>query len=173
MEKTDIAKLKEEAREKAEQYEVQYGGCAQATLLALQETLEMEDKKLFQSASNLSGGMAFCGKFCGALAGGLMILGLRCGRADIKEEIPGIVKGIMPAYKLLARFEQEFGTTVCIEIQRGKGTPTITPPEEIFSQLMADVEGMRQAAASVHDKCKVVTGKTAEMVIDIIGEEEG
>lgn len=173
MEKKDIAKLKEEAKEKAAQYEVQYGGCAQATLLALQETLEMEDEKVFQSATNLSGGMAFCGKFCGALAAGLMILGLRYGRADIKEEIPGIVRGIMPAYKLLARFEQDFGTTVCAEIQRGEGTPAITPPEEIFSQVIADIEGLRKVAATLHDRCKVVAGKTAEMVLDIIAAEEG
>ena len=172
MDKKEVEKLKEEAREKAGRYEFEYGGCAQATLLALQETLGMEDEKVFLSASNLCGGMAFNGKFCGALAAGLMILGLRRGREDIKEEIPGIVKGIMPAYKLLTWFEKEFGTTVCRKIQMGMDAPPDTIPEEFFTQLMSDIDGLRQAAAGLHDKCKVVTGKTAEKVIEIIAEED-
>ena len=73
MEESKIVKSKE-AREKAYNYEREYHGCSQATLLALQEVLSLEDESIFKSASFLCGGLAFMGKTCGALTAGVMIL---------------------------------------------------------------------------------------------------
>ena len=163
--------LKKEARQRAARYENQYYGCSQATLLALQEVLGLEDEQVYKAASHFCGGLAFGAKLCGALSAGLMILGMKYGRANVEEGLPALVKGIMPAHKFILRFEQEFGTTVCAEIM-GVGKAPETMSEEVFRQLIGDVEAIRRTHEAVKDKCAEVVGKTAEMVIEIIDETE-
>jgi hypothetical protein len=63
------------------------------------------------------------------------------------------------AQKLVQRFEQEFGTTVCSEISK--------------IDDWTDVEAVMQAVNDpefIEREAKVV-GKTAEMVAELIGEE--
>lgn len=160
--------LKEEARKRASDYELQYHGCGQTTLLALQEVLGLEDELVFKSASSLCGGIAFERRLCGALTTGLMVLGMKFGRADIRERLPGILKGIMPAHKLMRRFEQEFGSTVCGEIMGG-GVGHAT--EEDFRAMIADPEALEEMSREIIVKCAEVVGKTAAMVVEIISEE--
>ncbi len=165
----NIDAIKEEARKRASGYELQYHGCGQSVMLALQEVLGLEDKLAFKAASDFCGGIGFQGKFCGALAGGLMILGMKYGRSDMQEKVPGIAKGILPAYKLMKRFEQEFGTTVCLELTDG----LLTPPSDEEINLMGTypelTEGQGDELAA---KCSPLVGKTAAMVIEIISEQE-
>lgn len=172
MEKKDIGEskeaLKEEARKRASDYELQYHGCGQTTLLALQEVLGLEDEQVFKSASSLCGGIAFERKLCGALTTGLMVLGMKFGRADIQEGLPGILKGIMPAHKLMRRFEQEFGSTVCGEIMGGG---TELPSEEQFREMIANPDAVEEMSREIIAKCAQVVGKTAAMVVEIISEE--
>jgi len=172
MAKQDIFRSKEvlaeEARKRASDYESQYHGCGQSALLALQEVLGLEDEQVFKSASGLCGGMAFEGKFCGALTTGLMILGMKFGRANIQDGLPGILKGIMPAHKLMRRFDQEFGTTVCREILGGAMGQT---SEEQFRAMIANPEALEEMSRKVLAKCSQVVGKTAAMVVEIISEE--
>jgi C_GCAxxG_C_C family probable redox protein len=172
MEKEDIVRskehLKEEARKRASDYELQYHGCGQTTLLALQEVLGLEDEMVFKSASSLCGGIAFERRLCGALTTGLMVLGMKFGRADIQEGLPGILKGIMPAHKLVRRFEKEFGSTVCGDIMGG-GVGQAS--EEEFKAMIANPEALEEMSREIIKKCAQVVGKTAAMVVEIISEE--
>lgn len=131
----------------------------------------MEDEQVFKAASHFCGGLAFGAKLCGALSAGLMILGVKYGRANIEEGLPSIVKGIVPAHQLIMRFEKEFGTVVCGEIM-GVGKSPETMSEEIFRELVGNVEALEQFHETVKDKCAEVVGKTAKMVIEIIDETE-
>lgn len=150
--------LKKKAREKAHDYELQYHGCSQSVLLALQELLGLEDELTFKAASALCAGQGM-GKTCGALSGGVMVLGLMRGRAHIEEGLEGLIPGLGLAQSLVQRFEQEFGATSCREITKLDWTnfedvmQAITNPEFI-------------------ERCAQLAGRTAEMVAELIGEEE-
>jgi len=64
--------------------------CAQSTVAAVQDALNMRDDNAFRAASGLAGGSAFMGVGnCGAYSGGVMIISSRYGRerkdfSDIK-----------------------------------------------------------------------------------------
>ncbi|MDP6127711.1 MAG: C-GCAxxG-C-C family protein [Dehalococcoidales bacterium] len=75
----------EKARNKAHQYQRDYGGCAQSVLGALQEELEIGSTDSFKALSVLAGGIARQGETCGAVVGALSALGLANGRERIED----------------------------------------------------------------------------------------
>ena len=149
--------LKKQARKKAYDYEMQCHGCSQAVLLTFQELLGLEDELTFKAAGPLCAGLGM-GKTCGALTGGILVLGMKYGRRRIQDGLEGLFPGMGIAQKLVQRFEQEFGTTVCSEISK------IADWTDTGAVLKAvnDPEFIKRAAE--------VVGKTAEMVADLIGE---
>ncbi len=104
-----------------------YSGCSQSVLLALQEGLGIGGLESFKAATALSGGVARRGETCGALIGGLMALGLVCGRERM-EETEKYVRAMELADRICGEFqlrlEREFSfkdplrSTLCSEIQR-------------------------------------------------------
>ncbi len=115
-----------EIRQKAHEYD-RYGGCSQSVLLALQEGLGIGDLESFKAATVLSGGVARRGETCGALIGGLMALGLVCGRERMEETdkyaramelADGICRDFQNRLEEEFRFEEPLRSTLCSEIQR-------------------------------------------------------
>jgi len=156
----------ESVKERAYNYERQYHGCSQCPLLALQEYLGLEDELTFKAASSLCGGLAFSGNTCGALSAGVMVLGMKYGRANIEEGLAGLVKGMLPAHRLVKWFEGEFGTTVCRELSG------LQMDEELLKAMAAAPEAMEAALpAELIEKCSQIVGKTAEKVAELISEE--
>jgi C_GCAxxG_C_C family probable redox protein len=149
--------LKEQARKKAHDYELEFHGCSQAVLLTFQELLGLEDELTFKAAGPLCAGMG-TSKTCGALTGGMMVLGMKCGRARIDEGLDGLMPGLMAAQNLVRKFEQEYGTTACSEISKVDWT---------------DMDSMVQALADPEfvEKCAQVVGNTAVMVAEVIAED--
>lgn len=148
--------FKEQARKKAYEYELQFHGCSQAVVRTFQELLGLEDELVFKAAGPLCAGLGMS-RTCGALAGGVMVLGMKHGRARIEDGIEGLLPGLLGAQKLVSEFEKEFGTTSCSEIAKvdwmdfGAMMKAISDPEFV-------------------ERCAQVTGKTAEMVAEIIDE---
>ena len=103
-----------------------YSGCSQSVLLALQEAFDIGDQESFRAATVLSGGVARRGETCGALLGGLLALGLVCGRDDIRDT-QAYRDAMKPANEIVDEFkrrlEEEFGfdetleSTICRDIQ--------------------------------------------------------
>ena len=143
MEKGDVVQskeaMREEARSRGFKYESTYHGCSQCTMLALQEVLGLEDELVFKAASCLHGGMPVEGKVCGALNAGVMVLGMKYGRASLEERIAGTLKGMLQVLKLVKRFEQEFGTTACLEITEGQ--TRVMDEEVLNSYARGSVKG--------------------------------
>ena len=110
---------------KALEYD-KYSGCSQSVLLALQEAFDIGGQESFRAATVLSGGVARRGETCGALLGGLMALGLVCGRNDIRDT-QAYRDAMKPANELVDEFKKrlkdEFcfneplDSTICREIQ--------------------------------------------------------
>jgi C_GCAxxG_C_C family probable redox protein len=117
----DIGKIASRALE----YD-KYSGCSQSVLLALQEELGIGDLESFKAATVLSGGVARRGETCGALLGGLMALGLVCGR-ELITDTQAYRNAMIPANEIIEEFktrlQQEFrfntplSSTLCLEIQ--------------------------------------------------------
>jgi len=172
MKKRDVVQSKEamkgEARERAFKYESTYHGCSQCTMRALQEVLGLEDELVFKAASCLHGGMPVERKVCGALNAGVMVLGMKYGRASLDEGMAGTLKGMLQVQKLVKRFEQEFGTTACLEITEGQ---TVAVDEEGLKYLIEHPEVMEEMSKELIKRCSQVVGKTAEIVVEIINEE--
>jgi C_GCAxxG_C_C family probable redox protein len=146
---------KEQIRNEAYDFAREYHGCSQAMLIAFQEPLGL-DASVIRAASPLVGGLGM-GKTCGALAGGVMVLGLKYGRSRMEDGIPGLVPGMLHTQALVRKFEEEFGTSDCFDIAG------------------VDWADFEQAAAAISDpeflkKCAEIVGRTAEMVADIIVE---
>ncbi|MBE9502067.1 MAG: C_GCAxxG_C_C family protein [Dehalococcoidia bacterium] len=161
MSESEIVKSKEafkkEARERAYRYELQFHGCSQSVLLPLQELLGLEHELTFKAASALCSGVG-ASKTCGALLAGVMVLGMKHGRAQIQEGLGSLVKGLELAQKLVRKFEQQFGTTSCYEISGIDWTDEKAVMEFLNSQERIE-------------KCAQVVGKTAEMVAELLSEE--
>ena len=159
--------LKRDARDRAYNYEIQHHCCSQATMLALQEVLGMEDELTLKATSSVCGGMALSGNTCGALSAGVMVIGMKYGRGDIKEDFTKIMKGMLPAAKLVKWFEKEFGTVMCRDISG------FEMDEDMLKAAMENPEAMMEASDPEQvEKCSQICGKTAERVIEIISEED-
>jgi C_GCAxxG_C_C family probable redox protein len=166
MGQADLEKKRKGVAQKAIQYEREYHCCSQATLLALQEALGLEDELALKAASSLCGGVALSGNTCGALSAGVMVMGMKQGRGDLKEGLASVMKAMVPANKLVKWFEAEYGTTVCHEISG------MEVNEEMLTLLAEQPEAALKALdPAMVEKCSKICGKTAEKVLSILEEE--
>lgn len=167
MKRTEVEEMKKTVMEKAYHYEREYHCCSQATLLALQEALGLEDELALKGASALCGGIAMSGTTCGALSAGVMVLGMKQGRGDLKAGFAPVMKAMVPANKLVKWFEGEHGTTTCRTISG------IALDGEMLEMMAAHPEEtLKTLDPETVEKCSRICGKIAEKVIDILAEEQ-
>ena len=112
-------------------------------------------------------GFGATGWICGAVTGGLIALGLYFGSDNILNyEATGAT--MTAARKFMPRFEEEFGTILCSDIQ-----------EIIFGRFMDPRASLENFEAFVkakgYEKCTLPTGIGARLAAEIIIEsmEEG
>ena len=106
----------EEWRKKAFDMEMQSHGCSQVVIQIFLDLFEVENKELFMAASPFAAGMSLTGHNCGALVGGLMVLGTVFGRKNVCEGMDGILSGIRPCRKLVKFFQGRHQTVNCRDI---------------------------------------------------------
>jgi len=160
--------LLDKVEEKGRGYLVNSMACAPCTVAALYDVLGF-DAVLVKAATGLSGGTAeqFLGT-CGALSGGVTVLGYYFGRPIEKMSDKEYIQANADAIKLpfeiaelLAdRFVKEYGTFVCAQIHRqlfGR-IFCLTDPDEVEKFKKAD--GLTKAAE--------VVGKGARWVTEIL-----
>jgi C_GCAxxG_C_C family probable redox protein len=86
--------------------------CAQSVLAAFAPQLGFDENLALQLASPFGGGMARTGKTCGAVTGGLIVLGLKFGYTS--------PEGRDATYKIvqefMQRFEEQHGSLSCREL---------------------------------------------------------
>ena len=69
-----------EIEELAYKYEREYGGCSQAVVGAFKKVVGGIGDDVFKAATGLAGGIGLTGNTCGALSGGVLVLGHFVGR---------------------------------------------------------------------------------------------
>jgi C_GCAxxG_C_C family probable redox protein len=87
-------------------------GCAEVTLIVLQEALGLPDAGDSSAAMALNGGIAYSGGTCGAITGAALAAGRLAGRSladhsEAKREARRLVQ------ELMAGFRAEFGSVDC------------------------------------------------------------
>jgi C_GCAxxG_C_C family probable redox protein len=89
--------------------------CAQAVLGTLGPAAGLPPGECFRVAAAFGGGMARMGLTCGAVTGGMMVLGLRHGASSIQQ--PGPRSAFYAKVQdFSARFIQKHGSTACREL---------------------------------------------------------
>ncbi len=118
MDEEKMEELSKEAYEAAYKYEREYGNCPQCVIAAVQDVIGGIEGAIFKSAHALAGGGALKGSgTCGALTGGMMAISAFFGR-EREDFAKSNMKNYKIAKKLFERFEEEFGSPICTEVQK-------------------------------------------------------
>lgn len=102
-------------QEKALAFHAQGYNCAQSVLLACAGYTGLDEKTALAISAPFGGGMR-CGEMCGAVAGGLMALGLCCPFCDAadknaKNEIASLARVFS------AEFKEQLGCLRCLDLK--------------------------------------------------------
>ena len=157
----------EKAAQLAYSYESKYYACSQTVLAALMEAFGMTDLNVLRGATTFAGGVARRGTACGSLAGGLIMIGYLTGRDDL-EMIDQYQRGMKYADQLCIKFEENYQTVVCREIQKikfGKSFDLrkVEEREELHAIMQANPDGCQAVARDA-------ARWTAEIMIKIFRE---
>ncbi len=162
--------LKQKLYDTGFSYEESYGGCSQCVLGSIKTNLGNIGDDTFKAATALAGGIAASGNTCGACTGGLLALSSFLGRDfenfGTPEGLANKDKVTMIGRKLLERFEKEYGSFACSDIQKklyGKSYKMYIPEEK--AQFLAN-------GGHGPNGCTQVVAKAAVWVGEIL-EEEG
>ncbi|NPV03881.1 MAG: C_GCAxxG_C_C family protein [Syntrophaceae bacterium] len=149
--------LVEAVRRKAYDYDFNCHGCSQAVVQTFLDVFEDSNAQLFKAASPFAAGMSMTGNNCGALIGGLLILGAVFGRGSMDDGMEGIVEGIRPARKLVKHFQGRFGTVNCRDLTQ--------------TDLADPVKADAYFAGGGLERCAAVTGEVAAFVGGLLYDE--
>lgn len=160
--------LPNRAYDMAFEYERTFGGCTQAVLMAVRETIGGIPDDVIRAGYTFAGGSALSGRgTCGALAGGLMVIGLLYGRpVDGLGREREFRDGYRLSIKLYERFIEEYGSITCSDIQErimGRSFDLRTREGNIEFE----------EAGGHEDKCTSVAGKAARWTVEILLRHSG
>jgi C_GCAxxG_C_C family probable redox protein len=151
------AEFVEYTRKRAYDYDFKCHGCSQAVVRTFLDVFEEENALLFTAASPFAAGMSMTGNNCGALIGGLMILGVVFGRRSMDDGMEGIIDGIRPARRLVKHFQKRYSNLNCLEITQ--------------ADLADPVKADAYFAGGGLDRCAGITGEVAAFVADLLYDE--
>ena len=89
--------------------------CSQAVLAAFSDTFGLERNLALKVSQPFGGGISHRGEMCGAVSGGLMVLGLKFGRTKA-EDIPSRDRTYDAVTRFIQKFENLHGTILCKEL---------------------------------------------------------
>ncbi len=92
--------------------------CAQAIFYAHCEDFQFEKDLALKIASGFGAGMARKGEVCGAISGGIIVLGLKYGSAKEKNR-SAKEKTYTKTQELMDQFQKKHGTYICRDLLKG------------------------------------------------------
>ena len=133
-------------KEKAVKYFNSNFNCSQGVFTTFATEMGMDEKFALKLATNFGGGERK-GELCGAVAGALMVLGLRCGHCDSND-----IEGKANAYKLSTEFMDRFieknGSVVCRQLLGYD----LSKPEE---KVIIDEQNLFKTVCPIMIECAV------------------
>ncbi|MHC1771677.1 MAG: C-GCAxxG-C-C family protein [Flexilinea sp.] len=157
----------ENAYELGFKYHAARAFCPQCAIAALMDTIGDIDEAVFIASQGLSGGTASCGcGTCGALAGGILVIGSRFGRDRVSFERGEKHRKIsLVSKELCDKFFEVYGGLTCAQVQTaimGRSFNLWDPAEK---QLFDEMGGHSE-------KCPSVVGNAAKWTIEILNKYE-
>jgi C_GCAxxG_C_C family probable redox protein len=92
--------------------------CAQAVFGVFCEDLHFDKDSALKLAAGFGAGMARRQEICGAVTGGIMVLGLKHGRG-LDEERSAVEKTYLLVGEFMKRFAEKYGSCLCRELLGG------------------------------------------------------
>jgi C_GCAxxG_C_C family probable redox protein len=92
--------------------------CAQSVLYAFGPDLGLDGETALKVATGLGAGMARRGEVCGAVTGGILVLGLKYGRGG-QQDRSATEHTYRQTLELMARFEKLHGSCLCRVLLEG------------------------------------------------------
>ena len=89
--------------------------CAQAVFSAFAEAEGMDLETALRTSSSFGAGMARMGDACGALTGGMMVLGLKYGRT-VADDTDAKEKNYRLVHEFVEEFNNGFENTMCRDL---------------------------------------------------------
>jgi C_GCAxxG_C_C family probable redox protein len=143
--------------ENAEKRFLEGFSCAQAVFSAFAEDEGIEQERALRIASSFGAGMARMGNTCGAVTGGMMVLGLKFGRT-VADDTEAKERNYRLVHEFADRFNKEFESCTCRDLLGfDPGSP------EASQRFSDDPELLKMCAGFVR--------KAAEILEDIIMTE--
>ncbi len=150
--------FKKIAQEMASIYGPEFHGCAQVVTGTLMEILGISDDMVLKAASYFAGGSRRC-LTCGAISGGLIVLGMKYGQCkkdeNIETEVETEPETADPAMELIDCFLNEYKTVSCCELTGFD----FRDPEQ-FQQFKDTPEAKQKCS----EKMSMVCGWVAEII---------
>ncbi len=119
--------------EKAATYFLGGYNCAESVLLTMCEYWNGKNSLVPKIATSFGAGVGKCGSICGALAGGVMAIGIKYGSNE-----PGKEKRLKPyelAQRFYRQFEKQHGSVLCRKLIEYD----LSDPEELEEARKAEV----------------------------------
>lgn len=101
-------------KEKALEYYNNNFNCSQGVFTAFATEMGIDEKLALKISTNFGGGERK-GELCGAVAGALMVLGLRCGHCE-SEDTESKAQAYSVSTEFMNRFIEKNGSVVCREL---------------------------------------------------------
>jgi len=124
--------------------------------LSFKEYLECQDPLIPSLATGLGAGIGRKGAVCGNFTGSVMVIGMKFGRKDPKDQ-DSKEKTYAACQLFWDRFEKEFGSCYCCDI--------------IGCHLNNEEERQRWLAAGGMQKCSDLVEKTACLLFEFLKED--
>ncbi|MGA2865159.1 MAG: C-GCAxxG-C-C family protein [Verrucomicrobiota bacterium] len=134
--------------------------CAQSVLYAYAPDLGLDAETALKVATGLGAGMARRGEVCGAVTGGILVLGLRYGRGS-QQDRSATEQTYLKTLELMSRFEQQHGSCLCRVLLDGCDLRTAAG-QAFFKQQ--DL---------LHKTCVACVRTVVEVVSDLMQPGEG
>ena len=131
--------------------------CAQAVFGAFAEEMGMTEKQAVKMVSALGGGLCRMRETCGAISGGMMVLGALKGYDTPDDEAKKILYA--RGQRIMKQFKESFGTLNCLELLKlpkdGALSPIPTPRTREFYQKRPCARFIFEMARLVEEELKL------------------
>lgn len=115
--------------EKAEAKFMEGYNCAQSVLFSFCDELGLTADRALKLSCGFGGGMGRQGEVCGAVSGGILVLGLKFGRGENDKRIE-MDATYLKVREFMKRFSDRHGSCICRELL--EGCDLATPDGQVY-----------------------------------------
>lgn len=133
--------------------------CAQSVLYAFCDDLQIEKDFALRIASGFGGGMGLKEEVCGAVTGGIIVIGAKYGKDDNQERAGAKITAYTKTRELMDRFAGRHGTFICRELLGGCDFTTAKGRKEFKKKDLFNIV-CKRCVQDVVNILEIITGNS-------------